>query len=251
MSEPVGSASFKLSKRHSYIMNSEKQQILVIDDEPSIRELLEVSLRKDGFAVTCAESGEKGLELARRINPNLIILDIMLPGTDGFDVCRSLRSNPSTSHILIVMLSAMGEEADVVTGLELGADDYVTKPFSPRVIRARVKALLRRGRPRKNDLHSPISIHDLFIHPGRHEVSLGAEQIALTPTEFRVLFFLASQPGWVFTRYQIVDGVKGPDCAVTDRSVDVQIVSLRRKLLHAGDYIETVRGVGYRFREEE
>ncbi len=233
-----------------------KETILVIEDEQAVRELIQLNLSRDGLVVTTAVDGEKGLEAAIRNYPALILLDIMLPGKDGFDICKELRTNQATAHIPIMILSALGEEADIVSALELGADDYLTKPFSPRVLRARVKALLRRTRPRKGATSEPIKVHDLRIHPGRFEVSLckenmSPENIALTPTEFRMLVFLASQPGWVFTRYQIVDGVKGSDCAVTDRSVDVQIVSLRKKLLHAGEYIETVRGIGYRFREEE
>lgn len=174
----------------------------------------------------------------------------MLPGADGFEICRRLGNNPETQQIPIVMLTAKGEEADIVTGLELGADDYITKPFSPKVLIARIRAILRRIRMEPIEEEAPLTIHDLVIHPGRHEVLVNKKRADLTSTEFRLLYFLASRPGWVFTRYQIVDALHGEDYPVTDRSVDVQIVGLRKKLGDkAAKYIETVRGVGYRFRE--
>jgi len=174
----------------------------------------------------------------------------MMPGIDGLEVCKTLRSNEVTRDLPIVMLTAKGEESDIVTGLELGADDYITKPFSNAVLAARVKTVLRRKSTEPVDEDALVRIHELVIHPGRHEVFVGDNSIQLTATEFRLLLFLARRPGWVFTRYQIVDAVKGSDYAVTDRSVDVQVVGLRRKLGDAGAYIETVRGVGYRFKEQ-
>jgi two-component system phosphate regulon response regulator PhoB len=173
----------------------------------------------------------------------------MLPGMDGLEVTRVLKSDPLTRSIPIIMLTAKGEEADIVAGLELGADDYVTKPFSPRVLTARVRAVLRRGRSAGTEEPDVIRFDDLVIHPGRHQVFSGDREIPLTLTEFGILTCLARRPGWVFTRTQIVDAVKGTDYFVTDRSVDVQVVGLRKKLGDAGSRIETVRGVGYRFRE--
>jgi two-component system phosphate regulon response regulator PhoB len=226
-----------------------KEHILVVDDEEDILELVRYHLDREGFRVTVKETGEGGLEAARADLPDAIVLDLMLPGLDGLEVCRALKRDPKTEGIPVVMLTAKGEEADVVTGLELGADDYVTKPFSPRVLTARVKAVLRRSRAAAEDDASTVRVHDLVINPGRHEVLAKGEPVTLTYTEFRILRYLARRPGWVFTRAQIVEAARGDDIAVTDRSVDVHIVSLRRKLGPCGDYIETVRGVGYRFKE--
>jgi len=172
----------------------------------------------------------------------------MLPGIDGIEVARELKHDFDTKNIPIVMVTAKGEEADIVTSLELGADDYITKPFSPRILIARVKAVLRRREKGSQDTTSVIQTHNLLIHPGRHEALVNGDPVQLTFTEFGILHYLTRRPGWVFTRSQIVDEVRGDDYYVTDRSVDVQIVGLRRKLGPAGDYIETVRGVGYRFR---
>jgi two-component system alkaline phosphatase synthesis response regulator PhoP len=226
-----------------------KERILVVDDEEDILELVRFNLAREGYPVICTTSGEETLKIAREKHPNLIVLDLMLPGIDGLEVAKILRNDPKTEDIPIVMLTAKGEEADVVTGLELGADDYVTKPFSPRVLLARVKAVLRRGVRELQEETAVIRIHDLLIHPGRREVLVSGNPVQLTYTEFGILSYLANRPGWVFTRNQIVDAVRGDDYPVTDRSVDVQIVGLRKKLGPAGKYIETVRGVGYRFRE--
>ena len=226
-----------------------KERILVVDDEEDILELVRFNLAKDGYQVKAVASGEDGLREARASQPDLIVLDLMLPGLDGLEVCKNLKGDPKTKDIPVVMLTATGTEADVVTGLELGADDYVVKPFSPRVLIARVKAVLRRKKAHEHTEAEVVKIHEIVIHPGRHEVLADGNAIDLTFTEFRVLHFLASRPGWVFTRYQIVDAVRGGDHPVTDRSVDVQIVALRKKLGEYGKYIETVRGVGYRFKE--
>jgi two-component system phosphate regulon response regulator PhoB len=225
------------------------ETILVIEDEEDILELIRYNLEREGYRVVCAESGEKGLEIARRQRPDLLLLDLMLPGLDGLEVCKRLKTDSSIATLPIVMVTARGEEADVVTGLELGAEDYVTKPFSPRVLVARVRAVLRRRRETPVDDTAVIRTHDIEIHPGRHTVSLEGTAIDLTATEFKILHFLAKRPGWVFTRYQIVDGIRGPNYPVTERSIDVQIVALRRKLGERGAIIETVRGVGYRFTE--
>lgn len=225
-----------------------KENILIVDDEEDILELVRYNLSKEGYQLTCVGSGEDGLKVARAAAPDLVVLDLMLPGVDGLDVCKALKGDSKTKHIPIIMLSAKGEEADIVTGLELGADDYLVKPFSPRVLSARVKSVLRRNKGIPEDDSSPIKVDELQINPGRHEVLIKGKLVDLTSTEFKVLHFLARQPGWVFTRYQIVDAVHGDDYPVTDRSVDVQIVGLRKKLGKVGAYIETVRGVGYRFK---
>ncbi|MGA1194136.1 MAG: response regulator transcription factor [Kiritimatiellia bacterium] len=224
-------------------------QILVVEDEEDILELIEFNLKKEGYQVSTATSGEKAINLALKNPPQLILLDIMLPGMDGLEVCKHLKHDPATMHVPIVMLTAKGEESDIITGLEIGADDYMTKPFSPRVLVARVRNLLRRKKQEVTDPTATIKRDDLVIHPGRHEVIIKDKTIDLTFTECKVLQVLAARPGWVFTRQQIVDAVRGEDYAVTDRSVDVQIVGLRRKLGNYGTCIETVRGVGYRFRE--
>ena len=226
-----------------------KESILVVDDEEDILELVRFNLAREGYPIICTASGEEALKIARKEHPDLIVLDLMLPGIDGLDVTKTLKNDPKTRDIAIVMLTAKGEESDIVTGLELGADDYIAKPFSPRILVARVKAVLRRRVSKVPEDESVLKIHNLLIHPGRREVLVNGEQTQLTFTEFSILNFLAKRPGWVFTRSQIVDAVRGNDYPVTDRSVDVQIVSLRKKLGAAGKYIETVRGVGYRFKE--
>ncbi len=226
-----------------------KQRILIVEDEEDILELVRYNLAREGYTVISESSGEKGFTTACSKLPDLIVLDLMLPGTDGLEVCRLLKKNPETDSIPIVMLTAKGEETDIVAGLELGADDYITKPFSPMVLLSRIKAVLRRSQRKEDEDEEIITIGDMVIHQGRHEVRVNTEVINLTLTEFRILQLLAQKPGWVFTRYQIVDAVRGEDYPVTDRSVDVQIVGLRRKLGSYGKCIETVRGVGYRFVE--
>ncbi len=226
-----------------------KEKILVIEDEEDIFELVRYNLTKEGFSVIGAFSGEEGLKIAKSKSPDIILLDLMLPNIDGLDVCRNLRSQDDTSKIPIIMLTAKSDEADIVTGLELGADDYVTKPFSPRILLARIKAVLRRNKHKPVTIDADLNVHNIRIHSGRHEVLLDDKSLDLTHTEFQILHFLASRPGWVFTRYQIVNAVKGEEYFVTDRSVDVHITLLRKKLGSSGKYIETVRGVGYRFRE--
>ncbi len=225
------------------------ERILLVEDEKDILELVTYNLNKEGYRVTGVRSGEDGLKAARNGTADLIVLDLMLPGIGGLDVCKILKHDAATSSIPIVMLTAKGEEADVVSGLEVGADDYITKPFSPRVLIARIRALLRRLRSEQESDSNVIRVHDLTIAPGRHEVLVGDKPVSLTPTEFKILHALARKPGWVLSRYQIVNAAHGNDTIVTDRSVDVQIVGLRRKLGPAGEYIETIRGVGYRFRE--
>jgi two-component system phosphate regulon response regulator PhoB len=226
-----------------------KEKILVVDDEEDILELLNFNLSREGYALLLSSTGEEALNLVRSELPDVVVLDLMLPGIDGLEVARILKNDSRSRDIPIVMLTAKGEEADVVAGLELGADDYVTKPFSPRVLLARIRAVLRRRSKSPAEETSVLRIHDIVIHPGRREVLVDGESVQLTFTEFGVLNYLARRPGWVFTRSQIVDAVRGDDYFVTDRSVDVQIVGLRKKLGSKGHYVETVRGVGYRFRE--
>ena len=225
-----------------------KPTILVVDDEEDIRELVQLNLSREGYTILPCETGEQALDQAYSKMPDLIVLDLMLPGIDGLEVCKRLKNDPKTRQIPLVMLTAKGEEADIVAGLELGADDYVTKPFSGKVLVARVRRLLRR-RQDVADEQALVKIHELAIDPARHEVSVAGEVVALTLTEFNILYTLARRPGRVFTRYQIVDAIHGSDYLVTDRAVDVQIVSLRKKLGPCTKYVETVRGVGYRFSE--
>ena len=224
------------------------EKIMVVEDEADIQELIRYNLAKEGFLVTTCDSGEEALEQVGQHVPELVLLDLMLPGIGGLDVCRALRRAPQTQSVPIIMLTAKSEEADIVTGLELGADDYVTKPFSPRVLLARVQAILRRRVATDEPPTTTIRRGEIEIDTARHQVTLAGAPLDLTYTEFSVLELLARRAGIVFTRYQIVDAVKGEDYPVTDRSVDVQIVGLRKKLGNHSDLIETVRGVGYRFR---
>ncbi len=226
----------------------EKGTILVVDDEEDIVELVELNLAREGYRVVGCTTGEKALEIAKSKLPHLIVLDLMLPGIDGLEVCRRLKRSPKTAHIPIVMLTAKAEEADIVTGLELGADDYVTKPFSGKILVARVRRLLRKAAEPAGE-QEVVKVHDLTIDPARHEVRAKDSWVDLTRTEFDILHTLAKRPGLVLSRYQIVNAIHESGYVVTDRAVDVQIVSLRRKLGPCGQYIETVRGVGYRFRD--
>ncbi|MGD9107320.1 MAG: response regulator transcription factor [Desulfobacterales bacterium] len=227
-----------------------KKHILVVEDEEDILELVRYNLSRDGYQVLCTTSGEDALKIIKSEALDLIVLDLMLPEIDGLEVAKILKNDSKTQDIPIIMLTAKGEEADIVTGLELGADDYITKPFSPRILTARIRAVLRRKKIIPPDEISIIQHNGLIIHPGRRDVRINGKPVELTYTEFQVLYYLAKRPGWVFTRYQIVEAVRGDDYPVTDRSVDVQIVGLRKKLGPYGKYIETVRGVGYRFREK-
>lgn len=230
-----------------------RANILIVEDDEDIQQLVSYNLIKNGFHVTCADTGEEGLQKLQAGGIDCIVLDLMLPGVSGLDVCRAIRKNGSCEGIPILMLTAKGEEDDVVAGLECGADDYVTKPFSPKVLLARVKALLRRRAEQLVDSApaekvEKIIINGLEIHPGRHEVKLNGNLLQLTMTEYGVLLLLAGKPGWVYTRQQIIDAVRGYDFLVTPRAIDVQIFGLRKKMGEAGASIETVRGVGYRFK---
>ncbi|MBW1975980.1 MAG: response regulator transcription factor [Deltaproteobacteria bacterium] len=225
------------------------KRILVIEDETDILEVVRYNLAREGYKVRCARNGLDGLRVAQTELPDLIMLDLMLPEMDGLDICRSLKADRKTEDIPIIMLTAKTEETDIVLGLELGADDYITKPFSPRVLIARIKAVLRRKEKTDTSEDKAVSIHGLTIDPVRHEVLVEGSPVRLTFNEFKILHLLASQPGRVFTRYQIVDAVHGEEYSVTERAVDVQIAGLRKKLGTAGKYVETVRGVGYRLRD--
>jgi two-component system phosphate regulon response regulator PhoB len=224
-------------------------RILIVDDEEEIRDLIAFNLLKEGFQVAPAATGEEALRLAHEELPRLVLLDLMLPGIDGLEVCRRLKRDPHTQEVPVVMLTAKGEEADIVAGLELGADDYVTKPFSPRVLLARIRTVLRRRPVESVEEANTLRVRDIVIDAARHEVRVGSQRVDLSPTEFRVLGVLARRPGWVLTRAQIAASIHGEDWVVTDRSVDVQIVGLRKKLGPAAEFIETIRGVGYRLKE--
>ena len=226
-----------------------KEKILLVEDEEDILELVSYNLQKEGYRVDEVMSGEEALQKVKQDSYHLIVLDLMLPGVDGLEVCKILKNDSKTQHIPIIILTAKSEDSDIVLGLEFGADDYITKPFSPRVLIARIRAVLRRELKKDDEDASAITIEDLQIIPSRYEVFVKGDAVKLTTTEFGILVCLARRPGWVFTRYQIIDAVKGEDYIVTDRAVDVQIVSLRKKLGPLGQMIETVRGVGYRFKD--
>ncbi len=223
-----------------------KETVLIVDDESDILELVRYNLTKEGYKTDVAQTGEEALSKAEALLPDVVVLDLMLPGLDGLETCRRLKAGKKTKDIPVVMLTAKTEDSDVVSGLELGADDYVTKPFSPKVLVARIRAVLRRRKapPEIND--AQIRVHGIVIDISRHEVSIHGRPIGLSATEFAILEFLAQNPGWVFSRNKIIDAVKGKDYPVTERSVDVQILGLRKKLGDHGSLIQTVRGVGYR-----
>ena len=226
--------------------------ILVIEDEPDIRELIEYNLKKFDYKILLASSGEKGLKEARGFEPDLILLDLMLPGIQGIDVCRVIKSDVNLKNIPIIILSALGQEEDIVKGLDAGADDYVSKPFSLDILNARIKTVLRRYSTNEDEYsNKDISFKNVEIIFRNRDVKVDGKLISLTYTEFQILHLLISHPGWVFTRYQIIDKIRGENYPVTDRSIDFQIVGLRKKMLGKGNLIETIRGVGYRFQHHE
>ncbi len=226
-----------------------KDLILVVDDEEDIRELIQFNLEREGYTVMTAATGEEALSITSHRKPDLIILDLMLPGIDGLEVCKAL----SSYEIPILMVTAKGEDSDIILGLEMGADDYITKPFSPRILIARIRAVLRRKKKYTNKkvMLKNVSSHGICIDPARHLVTNDGEPLDLSVTEFGIFEFLMRNPGWVFSRGQIIESVKGNDYPVTERSVDVQILALRKKLKEKGTIIETVRGIGYRLIEEQ
>ena len=232
---------------------AQNKNILVVEDDPDIKELIFFNLSNQGHQVFDANNGELGIEKAREKLPDLILLDLMLPGIHGLDVCRIIKADQETKDIPIIMVTAMGQEEDIVKGLETGADDYITKPFSIKVLLARVSAVLRRSfEEYDQDSDKSLLINGISIKPRLREVRVEDKVIGnLTFSEFQILYLLAGHPGWVFTRYQIIDKIRGDNYPVTDRSVDFQIVGLRKKLGGAGKLIRTVRGVGYRFTPDE
>jgi two-component system phosphate regulon response regulator PhoB len=233
----------------------QKKIILVVEDDEDIQQLVGYTLMKSGFLVEYGDSGEEALKKIKRQRPDLVLLDLMLPGMDGKELCRIIRSGESLyADIPIIMLTAKGEESDIISGLDQGADDYITKPFSPKILLSRVKAVLRRktGDGASEQTAGPddiIATGSLVIDPGRYEVTIAGQPVSLTPTEFGILRLLAGRPGWVFSRQQIIDAVRGYDYMITPRAVDVQVFSLRKKLGETGGKIETVRGIGYRFND--
>jgi len=239
----------KLTKPWYPYCMSKKENILIIEDDEDISELIDYNLKKVGYACTLAFSGEEGLEKLNDRNTDLVLLDIMLPTINGFEVCRRIRINENHKDVLIIMLTAKGEDADVIKGLELGADDYITKPFSPSVLIAKIKSVLKRRVDLGKNGDGIIKIGKLVINSLKYEASIDGQILDLSPGEFQALCLFAKKPGWALTRYQIINSIKGEDHFVTDRTVDVMIVGLRKKLGEYGSYIETVRGVGYKFKE--
>ncbi len=227
-----------------------KAKILIVEDEKDIQELLQYNLEREGFHIIPTSSGEEALDILEKEIPHLIILDLMMPGIDGLETCRMIKQDSRLKNIPIIFLTAKSEELDIVIGLQLGADDYVTKPFSPRVLTARVKALLRRlsEKPASKDIRK---FNDLVLDTVKHKVIYKGKTIELTMSEFNILEFLSRQPGRVFTRDQIVDNVWKEGKFIVDRAVDVHVRGLRKKLDKAADFVETVRGVGYRFKDLE
>lgn len=228
-----------------------RESICIVEDERDIAELITYNLEKEGYTVTVIRTGEEAISRISDVGPDLVLLDLMLPGVDGMEVCKRIKQSEATRKIPVIMLTAKSEDSDIIAGLEVGADDYLTKPFSPRILVARIRAVLRRTKDQEEaDTQTRISIHGIEIDVPRHEVRCDGKSIALSATEFGILHFLSKNPGWVFSRRKIISIVKGDDYPVTERSVDVQILGLRKKLGDCGNVIETVRGIGYRMREE-
>lgn len=228
-----------------------KPLIIVVEDEPDIREIMLYNLRREGYEAEGFESGSEGLEAIRAKQPNLVILDLMLPGMDGLTVCQQVRAEAAIKATPIIIVSAKEEESDVVIGLGLGADDYVPKPFSPRELLARVKAVLRRSQQAdQGDQHERVVIGDLIIDLEKHTVTVDGQLVKLTATEFKLLYQLASHPGRAYTREQLLNRVVGDGVVVVDRNIDVHIRAVRKKIGNYADHIQTVRGVGYRFAEQ-
>jgi DNA-binding response OmpR family regulator len=224
--------------------------IAIIEDEEDIQQLLKFNLEKEGYKTLIIEDGAIAQAQIKKHNPDLVLLDLMLPNLSGLDICKNIKNDSELKHIPIVMLTAKGEEADIVIGLELGADDYVTKPFGIKALVARIRSVLRRYANNTDDNNKQtISVQGININVGKHIVTIDSNPVDLSATEFDILLYLIKNVGWVYTRKQIVQAVHGKDYPVTDRSIDVQITGLRKKLAEYGNLIETVRGVGYRFKE--
>ena len=237
------------------LYNEIAMKILIVDDEEPIREIIKYNVEKQKYETFTAENGQQALELCRNKNPDLVILDLMLPDMSGLDICRIIRNDSSIKNIPIIMVTAKTEDSDIVTGLELGADDYVTKPFSPKVLLARIQSVLRRkGEAFRSNSDEDIKIRSLVISSLKHKVTQNGKEVELSATEFSILEFLARHKGQVFSRQQIINAVKGSSYPVTDRSIDVQILGIRKKIGDSPEssnpFIETLRGVGYRICEE-
>lgn len=229
-----------------------KERIYVVEDQEDILELITFNLNKEGYQVEGFPSGEDMFKVARNVKPDCLILDLMLPGMDGLEICKTVKSDDALKDVAVIMVTAKGEESDIVAGLELGADDYIVKPFSPRILLARLRAILRRKKSAARNTNEPaktVEYENISVNTQKHEVRINNEVVELTSSEFNTLYFLISHPGWVYTRSQIVERIHGENYPVTDRSIDVLIVSLRKKMGDAGAYIQTVRGVGYKFKE--
>jgi two-component system alkaline phosphatase synthesis response regulator PhoP len=240
-----------------------EHDIVVIEDEDAIRDVVEYNLQREGFAVRTARDGRAGLELVREVLPRLVVLDLMLPELDGLEVCRALREDPATRLVPVIMLTAKGDESDIVLGLGVGADDYVVKPFSPKELVARVRAILRRNEPAAAGTVPPtidadieqdpdrrrVDLGVVSVDPDRHEVMVDGVEQRFTRTELRLLYVLARKPGRVYTREQLVERVMGENAWITDRTIDVHVRAIRQKLGAHADLIETIRGVGYRSRD--
>ncbi len=244
--------AIQYEKGEQKVISVRGKKVVVIEDEPDISEVIEYNLSREGYRVYATRDGEEGLQAVKRERPELVLLDLMLPGLDGIEVCRRLKENPVTRSLPIIMVTAKGEESDVVLGLGIGADDYVTKPFSPKELIARIKAVLRRRPPEAEwTSRERIEREGLVIDAGRHQVRIDGRPVAFTATEFRILHLLAAHPGRVFVREQILRQVADEGTFIVDRNVDVHIRAVRKKLGERRDLIETIRGVGYRFRDEE
>ncbi|MDZ7640533.1 MAG: response regulator transcription factor [Desulfurivibrio sp.] len=233
------------------VAEGSRATILIVEDDENIQQLVGYNLARAGFQVLYADDGEQALARVAKENPDLVVLDLMLPGLDGHEVCKALRRDPRSRRLPIIMLTARSDEDEISAGLDLGADDYITKPFSPKVLLSRIKSVLRRGREPEGDgdgATGVVQIQDITIDCRRYQVAVAGEPVALTLSEFGILELLARRPGWVFSRQQIIDAVRGYDYAITPRAVDVQVFGLRKKLGEAGACIETVRGVGYRLK---
>ncbi len=230
------------------VPNMAKSKILIVEDESSLVDVLSYNLEREGYEVAVAKEGREGLRKAQMMLPDLVLLDLMLPGISGLDICRELRAAPRTASLPILMLTAKAEESDQIVGFAVGADDYVTKPFSVKVLLQRIKVLLRRG-TNPEPAGEMIEAGGICIDKNGHSVTVDRQPVSLTPTEFRLLATLMKQPGRAFTRHDLMEAAVG-DAIVLERTIDVHIKALRRKLGNVGDAIETVRGVGYRFRVE-
>lgn len=226
------------------------KKILIVEDDPDIAELIRFNLSLESFVPIVCHSAEDAYRVLESEDVALVLLDIMLPGMNGLEFCQKLRRNDQFRKLGIIMLTAKNQEEDLVRGLELGADDYISKPFSPQVLIARIKTLLRRSASEEAIANDRLKVHDIDIHLGRHEVYVDEQPIKLTQSEFLILEFLCRKPGWVFTRSQIVDAIRGENYAVTERAIDFQMVGLRKKMGDHAKLIETIRGVGYRMKEQ-